>query len=265
MDSADSNFRACFLGVGDQGKKIGKHVLSEFNSLIGYFQKYRDDDPTFSADRNEHPQLTVLSFNEHQYNPIQDLPQQDLIFLLGSQQDPLLWATREKWISGNKCSFLFTLVLSENGAFRSPHPSSNNESIIFFEESDSEKQIIKFVKDMCRVWMFPRLLSCDLSCMINILSNTKGKSLSFESKTADFLPPFRQFVSDNLETIQRASGIFYIVSSNSGSDFSIRKHLKPVIDEIENAANGECTVIGSDSLYAEREASFRVTMICGEK
>ena len=153
MDSADSNFRACFLGVGDQGEEIVKHVLPEFNSLIGYFQKCLDDDPTFSADNNECPRLTVLSFNEHQDNPIQDLPQQDIIFLLGSQQDPLLWATRDILISGNKCSFLFTLIISGNGARGKRRPSSNNESIIIFEESDSEKQITKFVKDMCRVWM----------------------------------------------------------------------------------------------------------------
>ena len=94
MDSADSNFRAYFVGIGDQGEEIGKHVLSEFNSIIGYFQKYRDDDPTFTADRNEHPQLTVLSFNEHQDNPIQDLP----------HQAPFFWATRDKskyWIVEN--------------------------------------------------------------------------------------------------------------------------------------------------------------------
>ena len=260
MDSADGNFTACFVGIGDQGEKIGKHVLSEFNSLIAYFQKYRDDDPSFLADNTEHPQLTVLSFNGNQ-----DYPIQDLIFLLGSQEDPLFWATREKIISGNKWSFLFTLVLSGKGAFVWRGQSSNNESIIFFEKNDSEKQIIKFVKDMCRVWMFPRLLSCDFSCMINVLSSTKGERLSFESQTAECLPFFRQFLSNNLETIQRASGIFYIVSSNSGHDFSIRNHLQPVIEEIENAANGECTVIGSDSLYAEREASFRVTMICSEK
>jgi hypothetical protein len=264
MDSADSKFRACFLGIGDHGQKTGKYVLLEFNELIKYFQKYRED-KTDLFEGNESPQLTVLSFNEHQDNPIQGLPHQDLIFLLGSHQDLFFWATREKWISKNKCSFLFTLVLSGNGAFGRPHPPSNNESIISFEESDSEKQITKFVKDMCRVWMFPRLLSCDFSRMINLLSNTKGKILSFESKMADCPPLFRQFISDNLETFQRASGIFYIVSSNSGSDFSIRNHLQPVIDEIEYAANGECTIIGSDSLYAEREASFRVTMICGEK
>ena len=113
--------------------------------------------------------------------------------------------------------------------------------------------------------MFPRILSCDFSDMNHVLSSTKGRILSFESQTADWLPFFRQFLSGNLETIQRASGIFYIVSSNSGSDFSIPDHLQPVIDEIENAANGECTVIGCDSLYVEGEASFRVTMICGEK
>jgi hypothetical protein len=145
------------------------------------------------------------------------------------------------------------------------YPSSYNESIVFFEKNDSEKQITKFVKDMCRVWMFPRLLSCDFSLMIDSLSNTNGKYLFFENQRTDFLPVFRQFLSDNVETIQRASGIFYIVSSNAGSGFSIRNVLQPVIEEIEKAANSECTVIGSDFLYAEREASFRVTMICGER
>ena len=264
MDSADSNFKASFIGIGDQGRKTGRHVLSEFNDLIKYFQKYREDDPNFSIG-NESPQLTVLSLKENSDESIRELPYQDIIFLLGSQNDQDFWGTRDKVISRNKCSFLFTLVLSGKGAFVWRGQSSNNESIIFFEKNDSEKQIIKFVKDMCRVWMFPRLLSCDFSCMINVLSSTKGERLSFESQTAECLPFFRQFLSNNLETIQRASGIFYIVSSNSGHDFSIRNHLQPVIEEIENAANGECTVIGSDSLYAEREASFRVTMICSEK
>lgn len=264
MDLADSNFRACFVGIGDQSEKIGKHVLSEFNSLTGYFQKYREDDPDFCVE-NESPQLTVISLNENSDESIRELPYQDIIFLLGSQQDSFFWATRDKVISRNKCSFLFTLVLSGNTDVGWRGQSSNNESIIFFEDSDSGKQIIKFVKDMCRVWMFPRLLSCDFSCMINVLSSTKGERLSFESQTADCIPPFRQFLSNNLETIQRASGIFYIVSSNLGNDFSIRNHLQPVIEEIENTANDEYTIIGSDSLYAEKEASFRVTMICGEK
>ena len=264
MDSSDGHLKACFLGIGDKGQEIGQYVNIEFNDLIKYFQKYRNDDPNFCVG-NESPQLTVLSFNEHRENPIQILPHQDLIFLLGSQEDPLFWATREKLISGNKYSFLFTLVLSGNGNIGFSGQTSASESIIFFEKSDSEKQITKFVKDMCRVWIFPRLLSCDFSCMINILSSTKGKNLSFESQSADCLPLFRQFLSNNLETIQRASGIFYIVSSNLGNDFSIRNHLQPVIEEIENVVSSECAVIGCDSLYAEREASFRVTMICGEK
>jgi hypothetical protein len=259
MDPASCDFKACFIGIGEKGQEIGQYVNIEFKELIKHFQKYREEAPDL-FEGNETPQLTVISLTEQQ-----DLPHQDLIFLLGSQQDPLFWAARNKFISGNKCSFLFTLVLSGNGAIGRQHPSSNNESIIFFEESDSEKQITRFVKDMCRAWMFPRLLSCDLSFMNAALSSTKGKYLSFESQTAACLPPFHQFLSDNLETIQRASGIFFIVSSNLGNGFSIRSHLQPVIDEIENAANGECSVIGCDSLYAEREAAFRVTMICGEK
>ena len=264
MDSADSNFKASFIGIGDQGRETGRHVLSEFNDLIKYFQKYREDDPNFSIG-NESPQLTVLSLKENSDESIRELPYQDIIFLLGSQNDQDFWGTRDKVISGNKCSFLFTLVLSGKGAFGWRGQSSNNESIIFFEKNDSEKQIIKFVKDMCRVWMFPRLLSCDFSDMKYALSSTKGRTLSFESQTADCIPPFRQFLSNNLETIQRASGIFYIVSSNLGNDFSIRNHLQPVIDEIKNVVSSECAVIGCDSLYAEKEASFRVTMICGEK
>jgi len=264
MDSADSNFKASFIGIGDQGRKTGRHVLSEFNDLIKYFQKYREDDPNFSIG-NESPQLTVLSLKENSDESIRELPYQDIIFLLGSQNDQDFWGTRDKVISRNKCSFLFTLGLSGNGDVGWRGQSSTSESIIFFKESDGETQITKFVKDMCRVWIFPRLLSCDFSCMINVLSSTKGERLSFESQTADCIPPFRQFLSNNLETIQRASGIFYIVSSNLGNDFSIRNHLQPVIEEIENVVSSECAVIGCDSLYAEREASFRVTMICGEK
>jgi hypothetical protein len=264
MDSADSKFRACFLGIGDHGQKTGKYVLLEFNELIKYSRKYRKDEPDLFVG-NESPQLTVISLNENQDSSIQDLPHQDLLFILGCQQDPFFWASREKLISGNKCSFLFTLALSKNGDVKRRDPSSNNESIIFFEEADSEKEITRFVKDMCGVWIFPRLLSCDFSFMTRALSGTKGKYLSFESQTLDFLPSFRQFITDNLETIQRASGIFFTVSSNAGNDFSIRSHLKPVIDEIKRVANGECTVVGCDSLYAEREAAFRVTMICGEK
>jgi hypothetical protein len=189
MDSADGNFTACFVGIGDQGEKIGKHVLSEFNSVSGYFQSYRDDDPNFCVE-NESPQLTVISLNEKSDESIKALPYQDIIFLFGSQHDQVFWATRDKVISRNKCSFLFTLVLSGNDAFDWRGQSSTSESIIFFKESDGETQITKFVKDMCRVWIFPRLLSCDFSCMINVLSSTKGKSLSFESQTADCLPSF---------------------------------------------------------------------------
>ncbi len=265
MDLSNSSFKACFVGVGDQGEKIGRHVQSAFNSLIGYFQKYRHDDPTFSADGNEHPRLMVLSFNERQDRHVQEITNQDLIFLVGSRHNPLFWTTREKLITGNKCSFIFTLVLSDNGAVGWGGQPSVDETSIFFEGSDCEKRIIKFLKDMCRVWIFPRLLSCDFSDMNHALSATTGEYLSFESQTADCLPAFRQFLSKNIETIQRASGIFYIVSSNSGNGFSISTHLQPVIDAIERVVKGECTVIGSDSLYAEKEASFRVTMICGQK
>jgi len=264
MDSADPNFKACFLGSGEKSQEIGQYVNIKFKELLKYFQEYTED-KTNLLEGNKSPQLTVISLNENKNELIKELSCQDIVFLLGSQNDQDFWATREKIISGNKCSFLFTLVLSGNGDVGRRGQSSSNESIIFFKEIDSEKQIIKFVKDMCRVWMFPRLLSCDFSCMINVLSSTKGENLSFESQTAECLPFFHQFLSNNLETIKQASSIFYIVSSNSGNDFSIRNHLQPVIDEIGNAANGECTVIGSDSLYAEREASFRVTMICGEK
>lgn len=264
MDLANSSFRACFVGIGDQGEKIGRHVQSAFNSLIGHFQKYRHDDPTFSAYSNEHPRLMVLSFNEHQAH-IQEIPDQDLIFLVGSQHNPLLWITREKLFTGNKWSFIFTLVLSGNGAVGWGGQPSVDETSIFFEGSDCEKQVTKFVKDMCRVWIFPRLLSCDFPDMNHALSATTGEYLSFESQTADCLPAFRQFLSDNLGAIQRASGIFYIASSNLGNDFSISKHLQPVIDEIGKVATDGCTVVGSDTLYAEMEASFRVTMICGKK
>jgi hypothetical protein len=264
MDSADGNFTACFVGIGDQGEGIGKNVLSEFNSVSGYFQRYHDDDPNFCVE-NESPQLTVISLNEKSDESIKALPYQGIIFLLGSQRDPFFRTTRDKVISRNKCSFLFTLVLSGNDAFDRRGQSSTSESIIFFKESNGETQITKFVKDICCVWIFPRLLSYDFTDMKHFLSNTKGKTLFFESQTIDCLPDFWQFLSDNRETIKRASGIFYIVSSNSGNDFSIRSHLQLVIDEIENIANGECTVIGSDSLHEESEASFRVTMICGEK
>jgi hypothetical protein len=265
MDSANERFKACFLTIGDQVQNIGKNVNIIFDDLIKCFQKDRVNDPAFSGDGNEHPHLMVFSFNEQQDNLIQALPVQDLIFLLGSQQSALFSETRHKLISGNKCSFLFTLILSENGDVGRRYPSSNNESIIFFDDRNAQERIVQLVKDICRVWMFPRLLSCGLSCMSDALSNTNGRILSFESQTLDYLPSFHQFLSDNLKTIQRASGIFFIVSSNSGNDFSIRNHLQQVIDEIENVVNSEGTVIGSDSLYAESEVAFRVTMICGKK
>ncbi|MCX5831358.1 MAG: hypothetical protein NT140_05655 [Deltaproteobacteria bacterium] len=266
MDSADRKFRACFVGVGDKVVEISKPVLTEFNSLIGYYQKCRDDDSSFAVEEsNEYPRLMVLSLNEQQDSHVQDIPRQDLIFLVGTQQDPLFWTTREKLITGNRCSFLFTVVLHGTGNVGWSGQPLVSESIIFLKESGSEKRIIKFVKDMSRVWMFPHLLSCDFSDMHHALSATSGAYLSFESQTADCLPAFRQFLSNNLETIQRASGIFYIVSSNLGNDFSISKHLQPVIDEIGKVATGECTVVGCDSLYAEEEASFSATMICGKK
>jgi len=265
MDSANEHFKACFSGMRKKGQKIGQYVDIEFKELIKYFQKYREgDDPNFCVG-NESPQLTVISLNKNSDTSIKELPHQEIIFLLGFQNDRDFWATRDKLISGNKYSFLFTLILSGNGNVGFSGQTSTSESIILFKENDSKKKIPKFVKDMCRVWMFPRLLSCDLSDMNNVLSNTKGKVLAFESQSADYRPLFRQFLSDNIKTVQRASGIFCIVSSNLGNDFSMRNYLQPVIKEIENAANDECTVIGGDALYAERESAFRVTMICGEK
>jgi len=258
MDSANGHFKACFLGVGDNCQDIRKHVLSEFNDLIVSFRKYCDDDLAFSVDENN-PQLTVLSFPEHQNNTVQDI-----IFLLGSQQDPLFWATRQKSISDAKYSFLFTLVLSENGAPGRSHTSSANEAIIFFDRRDKERQITSFVKDMCRSWIFPRLLSRDFSDMKQALSSTKGRYLCFESQPSEYLPGFRQFLSDNIDTIKRASDIFYIVSSNLGHDFSITQHLHPIIDEIEKSTNSECSIIGGDALYAENKSAFRVFMICSE-
>ena len=43
------------------------------------------------------PSLTVLSFREHQTNPIRDLPHQDLIFLLGSQQASILLGNQREF------------------------------------------------------------------------------------------------------------------------------------------------------------------------
>lgn len=261
MDPADSNFKACFIAIDDHGKEISKHVNREFKILIKHFLKCQKEDQDFCVE-NGSPQLTVISPDKNPYDSIQALSKQNLIILLDSQRDSLYWAIRDKLISDRKCYFLITLASTKKSKHRT---YEKNESIISFSGNNIEKQIIKFVKDMCRVWMFPRLLSCDFFCMKNILSNTQGENLLFESNTADHMPCFRQFLSDNNAIIQQASGIFFIVSSNLGNDFSISEHLQSTIDEIQNAAKSECTIIGSDSLYAEGESALRVNMICARR
>ncbi|MBP7509290.1 MAG: hypothetical protein KA807_15865 [Prolixibacteraceae bacterium] len=264
MDQASFDFKACFIGIGGKGQEIGQCVNIEFKELIKCFQKYREDDPDLFAE-NETPLLTVILPNEDRYKPIPDLSNRDIIFLLGSQQDSFFWATREKLISENMCSFLFTLVLLGTGDMACRVQSSTNEAIIFFEKKDGERKITQFMKDMCRVWIFPRLLSRDFSDMKQALSSTTGRYLFFESQPTEYLPNFRQFLSGNIDTIKRASDVFYIASSNLGDGFSIPKHLHPIIDEIEKLTNSECSVIGGDALYAESESAFGVTMICSEK
>jgi len=261
MDSANSNFKACFIAIDDHGKEISKHVNREFKILIKHFLKCQKDDQDFCVE-NGSPQLSVISPDKNPYESIQALSKQDLIILLDSQRDSLYWAIRDKLISDKKCYFLITLTSTKKSNHRT---YAKNESIIFFAGNDIEKQIIKFAKDICRLWMFPRLISCDFFCMKNILSRTQGEILLFESKTADHMPRFRKFLSDNIATIQQASGIFFIVSSNLGNNFSITKHLQSTIDEIQNSAKDECTIIGSDSLYAESESALRVNIICVKK
>lgn len=263
MDGASGSFSASFVGIGDKGQEIGQYVNIAFKELLKYFQKCREDDQDFCVE-NEYPKLTIKSLNDNS-KVHKEISYQDMIFLLGSQQDSLFWAIRDNLISENKGSFLFSLVLLGTGDMACRVQSSTNEAIIFFEENDGEKKLTQFVKDMCRVWIFPRLLSRDFSDMKQALSNTEGRYLFFESQPTEYLPSFRHFLSDNIDTIKRASNIFYIVSSNLGDDFSILKHLHPIIDEIENLTNSECSVIGGDALYAESESAFRVTMICSEK
>lgn len=261
MDTANGNFKACFIGIDDKGQEIGKHVNKEFKRLIKFFKLYQEDDQDFWVG-NEFPQLTVISPDKKQDESIQALSKQDLIFLCDSQRDSRYWAIRDKLITGGKCYFLVTLASTKKSKHRT---YANKESIIFFAGNDIKRQMIKFIIDICRVWMFPRLLSCDMFCMMRMLSNTQGENLLFESKIADHIPGFRQFLSDNISTLQQASGTFFIVSSNLGNDFSISKHLSATIDEIQNAAKSDCTIIGSDSLYIESEFAVRVNMICVKK
>ena len=94
MDLANGSFTACFVGVGDKGEEIGKKLDIEFKALIKYYELHRNDEQFTEIE--DIPQLTVLSVNDSQDESIITLPQQDVIFLLGSQSDPVFWEIRDK-------------------------------------------------------------------------------------------------------------------------------------------------------------------------
>ena len=96
MDRAHGRFSATFIGIGDKGQEIGQYVNKEFDELIKYFQKYREDGHPDFCEGNELPQLTVISPNDSPHESIKKLPEQEVIFLLGSQNDQAFLETRNK-------------------------------------------------------------------------------------------------------------------------------------------------------------------------
>jgi len=156
MDTANGSFTAYFLGIGHKGQNVGKKLDSEFKFLIKYYQEHQKDEQFTESE--EIPKLTVLFLKDNPYEAIKILPHRDVIFLFGSQNDKLFWEIRDAIISLKKTDVLFSLILSSTESFKG-HIYEDQEELLIYFDHESEKQIITFVKDMCRHLMFPRLIS----------------------------------------------------------------------------------------------------------
>lgn len=260
MDFADGNFTACFLGVGNKGQEIGKKLGIEFNALIKCYQEHQNDEQ-FARDENI-PQLTVLSLNDNHDESIKILPQQDVMFLLGSQNDDLFWEKRDTIINLKKTSALFSLVLSSKVTSKVNIYNNQEELFIYFDHG-SEKRIVTFVKDMCRHSMFPRLVSI-VNWAWDVVPNNHVKIITYENLSDD-IELFKQFLTEHDEIIKSAAGLFCLISSNHPS-FSLR-HVNDIFFAIENAINVNCNWCGCDSLYGDEGTDYtiKVNIICGEQ
>lgn len=264
MEPADPNFRACFLGIGERGQEVGQHVMLEFKSLMNNFKKCREDDPDFSPVK-ELPELTIRSVIDESAESINELQHQEIIFLLGPENDPFFWKLRRKLIDLKDYYLLFTFPLSQNRTINFQGHIDHSESMMYIDDIGTEERVIAFVRDICRFKMFPNLLSCDMSSLRNVLANTFISIISFESRSPDYLREFKQLLANEEKQIKKAAGIFYLVSSSLGSSFSITNHYQPIIKSIEDAAECNCVVIGSDSLSSEIKYPIEITILCAKK
>lgn len=260
MDTANGSFTACFLGFGNKGQEIGKKLDIEFNALIKYYQEHRNDEQ-FTEDENI-PQLTVLSLNDNPDESIKILPQQDVMFSFGYQDDELFWNIRNMIINLKKTSALFSLILSSTEASRD-HIYNNQKELLIYLDHGLEKQVVTFIKDMCRHSMFPRTVSI-VYWAWEIVLNNHVKIITYESLSDD-IELLKQFLAGHGEVIKSATGLFCLISSNLPS-FSIR-HINEIFSAIENAINVDCNWCGCDSLYGDEGTDYaiKVDIICGER
>lgn len=260
MDYADGSFSACFIGVGDKGEKIAKKIDIEFKALTKYYQQHRNDEQFTNNDGI--PQLTVLSFQDNLDESIKILPRQGVIFLLGFQDDEFFWKIRDKIVSLKNTSELFSLALSSEGAPQG-HIYNNYDELLIYLDHGSEKQVVTFVKDMCRHFMFPRLVSI-ASWVWEIVPNNHVKIVTYESMSDD-IELFKQFLADHDEIIKSAAGLYFLISSNLPS-FSLR-HISKIFDAIGNAINADCNRVGYDSLHGDEGTDYaiKVNIICGQR
>lgn len=257
MDRAHDSFSASFVGIGVKGQEIGQCLNIEFNNLIKHFQKYREDDPgEFWG--NEIPQLTVISPNDSPHESVKKLPEQEVIFLLGSQNDQVLWEVRDKIIGLKKHYLLFTLVLSSKEVFNSDIQVNKKESLIYFDDG-YEEQVVTFVKDMCRFGMFPHMVSCDMSYVRDLLSNNHTKLIIFESPYDNHIEPFKQFIADKNDLLKKVTNLFLLISTCTDS-FSLHQ-LNAIVSTIQNAIGDDSNFCFSDSFYATTKDVIRVDIL----
>ena len=259
MDTANGGFTACSIGFGNKGQRIGKKLDSEFKALIRYYQEHQNDEQFTESE--EIPKLTVLSLNNNPTEAIKILPQQDVIFLFGSQDDKLFWKIRDAIISLKKTDVLFSLVLYSPESFKG-HIYEDQEELLIYLDHGSEKQIVTFVKDMCRHLMFPRLISI-VCCAWEIVPNKNVKIFTYESHSDD-IESFKHFLADHGDVIKSTTGLFFLMSSNLVS-FSVYE-INEIFSAIKNAVNEDCSWGGYDSLYGDEGTDYaiKVTIICGE-
>jgi hypothetical protein len=260
VDLANGSFKASFIGLGNKGQEIGKKLDSEFKGFIKCYQEHRNDEQ-FTEDENL-PQLTVLSLNDNPDESIKMLPQQNVMFLFGSQDDELFWEMRGMIINLKKTDVLFSLVLSSRKSSQG-HIYENQEELLIYLDRGSETQVVTFVKDICRHAMFPRHVSI-VYWAWEIEPNKHVKIITYESPSDD-IELFKQFLVEHDEIIKTATGLFFIISSNLPS-FSLRQ-IADIFSAIENVINVDCNWGGCDLLYGDEGTTYaiKVTIICGEQ